>query len=190
MADIQQHIENNELALRIAQLIETAHAHVYAAVNTAMVNTYYEIGRMIVDDEQNRQQRADYGKQVLQNVAKQLTKKFGKGFSYSNLRQMRQFYLIYSKESDRQCLSNSECRLSWSHYLKLIIGQMQLYVNYFDREVKLDDENPTIGLLLCADKTDAMVEYTLPKDNNQIFASKYATVLPSKEALKQLLLNK
>ena len=70
------------------------------------------------------------------------------------------------------------------------IGQMQMYVNYYDREVKLDDENPTIGLLLCADKTDAMVEYTLPKDNNQIFASKYATVLPSKETLKQLLLNK
>ena len=70
------------------------------------------------------------------------------------------------------------------------IGQMQMYVNYYDREVRLEDENQTIGLLLCADKTDAVVEYTLPKDNNQIFASKYATVLPSKEDLKRLLLDK
>ena len=70
------------------------------------------------------------------------------------------------------------------------IGQMQMYVNYYDREVKLDDENPTIGLLLCADKENAVVEYTLPKDNNQIFAAKYEMVLPSKEELKHILLNR
>ncbi len=67
------------------------------------------------------------------------------------------------------------------------LGQMQMYVNYYDRFVKLDEENPTIGILLCADKSDAMVEITLPKDNNQIFASKYQTILPSKEDLKKLI---
>ena len=67
------------------------------------------------------------------------------------------------------------------------IGQMQMYVNYYDREVKLEDENPTIGLLLCTDKTDAMVKYTLPKDNKQIFAAKYKTILPGKSELKQLM---
>lgn len=67
------------------------------------------------------------------------------------------------------------------------IGQMQMYVNYYDREMKLDDENPTIGLILCQDKSQAVVEYTLPKDNQQIFASKYHTVLPSEETLIQLL---
>jgi len=70
------------------------------------------------------------------------------------------------------------------------IGQMQMYVNYYDREVILEDENPTIGLLLCADKDDAIVEYTLPQDNNQIFAAQYATILPSKEQLKLLILEK
>lgn len=70
------------------------------------------------------------------------------------------------------------------------IGQMQMYVNYYDREIKLEDENPTIGLLLCADKDNAVVEYTLPQDNNQIFAAKYATVLPSKAELQKLILNK
>ena len=70
------------------------------------------------------------------------------------------------------------------------LGQMQMYVNYYDRFVKLEDENPTVGILLCADKTDSVVEITLPKDNAQIFASKYQTVLPSKETLKKLLQNK
>lgn len=352
---IAQHT-NEDLAVRIGKLIDEARKQTLTVVNTTMVYTYYEIGRMIVEDEQNGKRRADYGKQVLKNVAKQLSAKYGKGFSYSNLKQMRQFFLTYSNnaiESDTQCLSNSknndgkkdrQClsfskpTLSWSHYLKLMrienpeerrfyeieasnnhwslrelerqydsslyerlalsrdkqgvmalaqkgqiiekpqdlikdpyileftglpelpvytekklesklidhlqffllelgkgftfvgrqvritfdeehyyidlvfynrllksfvlidlkrgklkhqdVGQMQMYVNYYDREVKLEDENPTIGILLCADKTDAVVEYTLPKDNNQIFASKYATVLPSKEDLKQVLLNK
>lgn len=67
------------------------------------------------------------------------------------------------------------------------IGQMQMYVNYYDRKVKLEDENPTIGIIICKDKKDAVVEMTMPKDNNQIFASKYQTVLPSKEELQQLM---
>ncbi|MFD2285113.1 PDDEXK nuclease domain-containing protein [Pedobacter petrophilus] len=67
------------------------------------------------------------------------------------------------------------------------IGQMQMYVNYYDREVRLSDENKTIGIILCQDKSEAVVEYTLPENNEQIFASKYSTVLPSKEKLKQLI---
>ena len=64
---------------------------------------------------------------------------------------------------------------------------MQMYVHYYDRKVKLEDENKTIGILLCADKNDAVVEMTLPEDNDQIFASKYQTVLPSKEELQKLI---
>ena len=67
------------------------------------------------------------------------------------------------------------------------IGQMQMYVHYYDRKVKLPEENPTIGIILCRDKNNAVVEMTLPEDNSQIFASKYETVLPSKEALQKLL---
>ena len=70
------------------------------------------------------------------------------------------------------------------------IGQMQMYVNYYDRKVKLDDENATIGIIICKDKKDAIVEMTLPKDSNQIFASKYETVLPSKEELQTVLEDK
>lgn len=67
------------------------------------------------------------------------------------------------------------------------IGQMMMYVNYYDRELKLDEENNTIGIILCQNKSESVVKYTLPKDNEQIFASKYKTVLPSKEELKALM---
>lgn len=67
------------------------------------------------------------------------------------------------------------------------IGQIQMYVNYYDRKVKLPEENPTIGIILCKDKNQSVVEMTLPEDNSQIFASKYQTVLPSKEELQKLL---
>jgi predicted nuclease of restriction endonuclease-like (RecB) superfamily len=66
-------------------------------------------------------------------------------------------------------------------------GQMQMYVNYYDRKVKLPDESKTIGIVLCKDKDDAMVEMMLPEDNDQIFAARYQTVLPSKEELKKAL---
>ena len=67
------------------------------------------------------------------------------------------------------------------------IGQIQMYVNYYDRFVKLEEENKTIGIILCQDKSDTLVEITLPEDNEQIFASKYQTVLPSKEELRKLI---
>jgi hypothetical protein len=67
------------------------------------------------------------------------------------------------------------------------LGQMQMYVNYYDRYVKLEHENPTVGIIICKDKNQSLVEITLPKDNQQIFAQKYQTVLPSKEVLKALL---
>ncbi len=70
------------------------------------------------------------------------------------------------------------------------IGQMQMYVNYYDRYVKLDNENKTIGIILCKKKNDTLVEITLPENNEQIFASKYETVLPSKKDLKKLISNK
>lgn len=67
------------------------------------------------------------------------------------------------------------------------IGQMQMYVNYYTRELINDGDNPPIGILLCADKSDTLVKYTLPEDNNQIYASKYMTYLPSEEELKREL---
>jgi len=67
------------------------------------------------------------------------------------------------------------------------LGQMQMYVNYYDRYVKIEEENKTIGIVLCRDKSETLVEITLPEGNDQVFASRYQTILPSKEELKKLL---
>lgn len=67
------------------------------------------------------------------------------------------------------------------------LGQMQMYVNYYDRYVRLPDENKSIGIVICREKNDTLVKLTLPEDNSQIFASKYKTVLPSKEEFKKIL---
>jgi len=319
---------------KVAELLNDARSNIVQTVNKTMVYTYFEIGRMIVEEEQSGKERAEYGKQLLKELSKRLKSEFGKGFSQRNLEQMRQFYLIYSKT---QTLS-AEFYLSWSHYLNLMrignveerkyyeieayennwslrelqrqfdsalyerlvlsrdtkavkelsekgqviekpkdtlkdpyilefiglqensnysetnleqriidklehfllelgkgyafigrqvrftfddkhfrvdlvfynrllqcfvlidlkigeithqdLGQMQMYVNYYDRFVKLEIENKTIGIILCKNKNDTLVEITLPKNNEQIFASKYQTVLPSKKELRQLIENK
>lgn len=67
------------------------------------------------------------------------------------------------------------------------IGQMQMYVNYYDRKVKLPEENPTIGIILCKEENRTVIEFTLPEDNKQIFSKEYKAVLPSKDALKKQL---
>ena len=63
------------------------------------------------------------------------------------------------------------------------LGQLQMYVNYYDRDVKADFEKPSIGVLLCADKNDIVVRYSLPEDNRQIFASQYQLHLPTEQQL-------
>ena len=67
------------------------------------------------------------------------------------------------------------------------LGQMQMYVNYYTRELMNEGDNPPIGIVLCAEKNDAVVKYTLPEGNHQIFASKYFTYLPTEEELEREL---
>ena len=330
----------------VKELLNNAKERVKTAINIAMVYTYYEIGRRIVEQEQKGENRAEYGKEVLRQLSAALTKEFGKGYSQENLKLFRRFYVVYSKDQIGETvftesqslpltLEGRRFYLSWGHYIKLMripnvderhfyeietyknnwsvrelnrqfdsalyerlalsrdkqkvlelsqkgqiiekpldaikdpyvleflnlreddrysekdletriinklqyfllelgkgfafvqrqmrltfdeqhffadlvfynrilkcfvvidlkigkskhqdIGQMQMYVNYFDRCVKLPDENKTIGILLCKEKDDAIVEMTLPQDNDQIFASKYETILPSKEELIKLI---
>lgn len=64
---------------------------------------------------------------------------------------------------------------------------MQMYINYYTRELMNEGDTPPIGIVLCADKNEAVVKYTLPEDNNQVFASKYFTYLPTEDELKKEL---
>lgn len=252
---------NRDFLQAVSDILAKARKNAKTAVNLSMVYAYFEIGKMIVEEEQHGASRAAYGTQLLKELSAYLTKTFGKGFSVGNLKNIRQFYKVYSEDQIGETVfsqfgnlpavsTGRKFYLSWSHYLKLMridnmeerhfyeiesvkndwslselkrqynsslyelvdlvfynrllrcfvlfdlkigelkhqdIGQMQMYVHYYDRKVKLPDENSTIGIILCRDKNNAVVEMTLPEDNSQIFASKYETVLPSKEALQKLL---
>ena len=134
---------------RISALIEEARKRVKTTIDTTMVYTYYGVGQYIVDDEQQGEQRAQYGQAVLKKLSVRLTDKYGEGWSVENLKLCRRFYVIYSNSVntvypiDRtkaiQCIANStenDCRisetlfreskkeqsftLSWSHYLVLM----------------------------------------------------------------------
>ena len=225
---------------KVSNLIEQARVRVATAMNVAEVYTKYQIGRYIVEEEQSGNKRAEYGKQVLEGLSKRLTERYGDGWSYSNLRQVRQFFLVYGNLTDSVCqISNTQnFTLSWSHYQVLMriknaderrfyeieatsgnwsvrelqrqygsnlynrllqcyvlvdlnvdklthqdLGQMQMYVNYYDRYVKQNFEKPTIGILLCKEKKDTLVKLTLPEDAN-IYASAYELYLPDKKLLQ------
>lgn len=344
----------NELSNKIIALIENSRFQVAKVANSTMVYTYFNIGKLIVEDLQKGEKRAGYGTQLLETVSVDLTQQFKKGFSVQNLERMRTFYIVYSnsskelRNSDLFMNSSKELRISiknqestillpisWSHYLFLLrveneierqfyevesyinqwklkelerqynsglferlalsrdkdsvlklarkgqsvnrpedvlkdplvleflgleenshyseseletaiineiekfmlelgkgfffggrqvrltfdedhfkvdlvfynrllqcfvlidlkigklthqdLGQMQMYVNYYDRFIKNEFEKKTIGIILCKNKNELLVEITLPKDNEQIFASKYQTVLPTKIELQNLL---
>jgi predicted nuclease of restriction endonuclease-like (RecB) superfamily len=101
----------------IRDLLLVARSQVRQTVNTAMVQTYWQIGRMIVESEQGGEKRAEYGKGVLSELAKRLTQEFGEGFKLSNLRNFRQFHLTFSLDEIRHTACSE---LSWSH-LRLLM---------------------------------------------------------------------
>ena len=129
-------IRANSLAERIGQLLNSARQKVATAVNTAMVYTYFEIGRYIVEDEQGGKERAEYGRGVLKAVSDQLTAQYGPGWSAENLRQMRKFYTLYSNFQ----ATGLDFSLSWSHYLSLLRVEDPDARNWYASEEQLRRE--------------------------------------------------
>lgn len=109
-------ISNNYIS-EIKKILKNARQKAYIAVNSAMVEAYWEIGRRIVEEEQNGKERAEYGKEILQNLSKELTEEFGKGYSYRTLREIRQFYLMFSDFEKWRTVS---AKLTWSHFQKVL----------------------------------------------------------------------
>lgn len=313
----------------IKKILDNARVNVYKTVNSILVQTYWEIGKIIVEEEQAGQKRAGYGRYLIDELSQRLVKEYGRGFEERSLRRIRQFYILFPKRSalrpeltwthyrllltisgrqarsfymietinnhwstrelERQINSMLYERLALSRdkkkvlelsrkgqiiekpsdmikdpyifefigleqrdyysenhlesklidnlkrfllelgkgfmfverqkrldiddenfYIDLVfynrilrcfvlielklgklthkdLGQLQMYVNYYDREIKDHSENPTIGILLCTDKKETIVKYTLPKENKTIFASKYKIYLPKKEELAQTI---
>ena len=297
MEDNQITIQPEESYKIIRESVLTAQSKVYTVVNSAMVQAYWEIGQEI-HKACGENDRAGYGKKLLEYLSEQLTKEFGKGFTVTNLRYMRQFYRTFpirhtlcdelswshyrllmriENEKAREFYVQEAVKSNWSvrqlerqigtfYYERLLasqdkeavlneiglpekvepkniirdpyvleflglegntsfyekdleqaiidhlqkfllelgrcfviidlklgdlthqdLGQMQMYVNYYTREMMNEGDNPPIGIVLCADKSDQVVKYTLPEDNNQIFASKYKLYLPTEEEFKKEL---
>ena len=105
----------NEMIEQIKQVMGQARANVAKVVNNELITAYWNIGRIIVEHEQENNERAAYGKQTLKELSKVLTEEFGKGFSVSNIYNMRLFYLTYQKF---QTVSG---KLSWSPYCELLL---------------------------------------------------------------------
>lgn len=135
--------DTENLINKIEQLIEESRKKAVAQVNYVMVQTYYEIGRTIVENEQNGEERAAYGKNVLRELSKRLNEKFGKGFSVDNLENMRKFYLLYSakisetvsRKSDVTAIAvSNEFSLSWSHYVFLMRIENSEERNFYETE--------------------------------------------------------
>ena len=313
----------------VKQILEEARKTAYTAVNFAMVQAYWNIGKVIVEEEQRGRARSDYGTYLLDELSKRLTAEFGKGFDRTNISKMRACYLAYpivdalrpqlswthyrlllrvEKESIREFYINECISANWStrqlerqinsfyyerllagrdkkivkaeihkiepgpapndiikdpyileflalkenkdyleneleqglidklqdfllelgkgfsfvarqkritidddhYYIDLVfynyilkcfvvidlktgklthqdIGQMDFYVRYFEKEIRQSEDNPTIGLILCAEKKEAMVKYTLLENSRNIFASKYKLYLPTEKELKEEL---
>lgn len=319
MDDNIQHI-NQSLYQAIAQIIADGKTAAYRSTNTILLKMYWEIGQLIIEDEQNGTSRAEYGKAVLKNLAYQLTIDFGKGFNERNLNNMRAFFLSFP------IWNAVRTELSWTHYriisrienqqlrrqyvayaiegnwntrtlqrnidsqylgrlLKLpeeqteqpetshfiknpyifeflglptdtkhtetkietalithlqqflmelgkgfafvarqqhivtdtsdfyidlvfynyhlkcfvlidlkthkltheAIGQMDMYVRMYNDLKKAEDDNPSIGIILCTEKDETVVKYSVMADNEKLFASKYRLYLPDENELKQLI---
>ena len=144
-------------------------------------------------EEQERYSESDLEKAIIDKIEHFLLE-LGKGFAFVARQKRisfdeRHFYidLVFYNRFLR-CFLLIDLKIGDLKHQD--IGQLQMYVNYYDREVKLEEENNTIGLILCKEKSELLVEYTLPKSNSQIFASRYETVLPSKKELQLLLKEK
>ena len=162
----------------IRGLLLASRSQVRQTVNTAMVQTYWHIGRMIVEDEQGGQKRAAYGKQVLPELAKRLSEEFGAGFDVSNLRNMRQFFQYFPI---RDAL---RLELTWTHYRSLIrIDNPQARDWYAKEAVEqgwsvraLDRQISTLY--------DERLLSTQDKAKAQLFASKYQALMPTEAELQ------
>ncbi len=115
----------------IKTILAQARQKAYQAINTAMVEAYWLIGKRIVEEEQNGKERAEYGEAVLKNLSVALTEEFGKGFSYANLRNFRQFYLTYP---DKEICYTVCSKLTWSHNRLIMRVESETARNYYLKE--------------------------------------------------------
>lgn len=123
---------NEELFQQVKKLILTARTETTKYVNYKMVNTYFEVGRMIVEYEQDGSAAAEYGKEIIRNLSEKLTAEFDRGFSYRNLNLMRKFYLTYKRRIVQNV--SAQFKLGFSHYVFLLKIKDEQERNFYEIE--------------------------------------------------------
>ena len=128
MIELRKNIEYQQLIEKIGNTYQSAKSKIISAVNTEMLYAYWQIGKDIIEFEQGGKLKAEYGKQLLENLAKDLTLQYRKGFSRSNLNYMR---LIYNKYPICETLSH---KLTWSHYYELLKVEDDLAREFYEQQ--------------------------------------------------------
>ncbi len=119
---------NNKIIKEITELVNQTKTNIVQEINKSIVYVYWNIGKIIVSNENEFNNRLEYGQEILRNLSKELTKYLGKGYSISNLKYMRVFYKAYPK------LEELNDKLTWSHYLELMIIQDKDKRNFYEKE--------------------------------------------------------
>ena len=185
----------------VRSIVESGLRKAYQNVNAITVLTYWQVGRRIVEEEQQGERRAEYGAQIINVLSANLRRTYAKGYTSRDLRAYRQFYLCFN---DLEIWYSRVPNLTWTHFRTLLsvtnndarywyvkeasrqdVGQMDMYVRMFDDLKRTEGDNPTIGLLLCSETSEDIARYSVLHDSKQLFASKYLTFLPSQEELQR-----
>ena len=155
-------LDNDHLFKRILEILEHARHKVYRTANTEMLRAYWNVGREIVVEEQKGQDRAKYGRGLIKDLSIRLTKEYGRGFTETNLKYMRQFYLTFEK---RHALSDE---LSWTHYGLLVKGECKRLTES-DLEAALIDKLQNFILELVNGFSFVGREYRITVDNEHYY---------------------
>lgn len=169
----------------IVSFISETRNKVYRVANTALIDLYWRIGKYISDRVDN----ADWGEGVVGQLSRFIQSHVdnARGFSDNNLWRMKQFYQTYSNPDEK--LSSLEREVSWTNNLKIISQcktreEREFYLEALDRDVRKPNENPSIGILLCEDKDDEVVEYALARTMSPAMVAEYKLQLPDKKILQ------
>lgn len=160
MGNLNKNKGYDKLIESIGSIYTKAKSNVASAINAEMLNAYWEIGKYIVEFEQDGKQRAEYGTKLLERLSKDLTLMFGKGFSLSNIKRMRQFYNEYKNSAT---LSH---QLSWSHYIELLKIDDKLERSFYEKQSLL--ENWSIRELKRQKKSSLFMRLASSKNKKEV----------------------
>ena len=190
-------LSDNELFDDACVIIEQAHVSAYRHVNETLIKRNWLLG-MRIQHEVLKDKRAGYGEQVIKNLSIALVNKYGRGFQVANLYHFIAFYNCFpnifyavSRKSDDDAenifhaVSGKCCNEHISNILQSVTARSPVRLSWTHYRIILQEQNPTIGLLLCADTDEDVAHYSVLNGSDQLFAVKYLTYMPTQDELRR-----